>query len=74
MTNLGTIDDTALDFGSPDITAAEVLVPPCNPPFLVTALSGYKDTLTLSSGFRESALPKAEEIGLFEVISQELPS
>jgi len=74
MTNLGTIDDTALDFGSPDITAAEVLVPPCNPPFLVTGLSGYKDTLTLSLGFRVSALSKAEVIDLFEVVDQELPS
>lgn len=74
MTNLGTIDDTALDFGSPDITAAEVLVPPCNPPFLVTGLSGYRDTLTLSLGFCESALPRAEVIGLFEVVDQELPS
>jgi NRPS condensation-like uncharacterized protein len=74
MTNLGTIDDTALDFGSPDITAAEVLVPPCNPPLLVTGLSGYKDTLTLSLGFCESALPRAEVIGLFEVLDQELPS
>lgn len=74
MTNLGTIDDTALDFGSPDITAAEVLVPPCNPPFLVTGLSGYKDTLTLSLGFRESALSRAEVVGLFEVVDQELPS
>ncbi|HUT71988.1 MAG TPA: hypothetical protein VMW89_15065 [Desulfatiglandales bacterium] len=74
MTNLGTIDDTALDFGSPDITAAEVLVPPCNPPFLVTGLSGYRDTLTLSLGFCESALPIAEVIELFEVVDQELPS
>lgn len=74
MTNLGTIDDTALDFGSPDITAAEVLVPPCNPPFLVTGLSGYRDTLTLSLGFCESALPRAEVIELFEVVDQELPS
>ena len=74
MTNLGTIDDTALDFGSPDITAAEVLVPACNPPFLVTGLSGYKDTLTLSLGFRESALSKAEVIGLFKLVDQELPS
>jgi NRPS condensation-like uncharacterized protein len=74
MTNLGTIDDTALDFGSPEITAAEVLVPPCNPPFLVTGLSGYRDTLTLSLGFRESALARAEVMGLFEVVDQELPS
>jgi len=74
MTNLGTIDDAALDFGSPDIAAAEVLVPACNPPFLVTGLSGYRDTLTLSLGFRESALPRAEVIGLFELVDQELPS
>ena len=74
MTNLGTIDNTALDFGSPPITAAEVLVPPCIPPFLVTGLSGYRETLTLSLGFCESALPRAEVIELFQVVDQELPS
>ena len=74
MTNLGTIDDAALDFGSPPISAAEVLVPPCNPPFLVTGLSGYRGTLTLSLGFCESALPRGEVIGLFELVDQELPS
>jgi len=74
MTNLGKIDDTALDFESPEITAAEVLVPPCNPPFLVTGLSGYRGTLTLSLGFRESALSRCEVTELFEVVDQELPS
>jgi NRPS condensation-like uncharacterized protein len=73
MTNLGPIDDKALDFGFPEVAAAEIWVPPCYPPLLVPGLSGYKDTLTLSVGFFESAIEKKKLEELFEMVDQELP-
>lgn len=73
MTNLGPINVQGLDFGSPHILAAEILAPPCCPPFLVVGLSGYKDTLTLSVGFFESAMPRIKLEELFEFVDQELP-
>jgi len=73
MTNLGPIDDKALDFGSPGVTAAEVWGPPCYPPLLVPGLSGFRDTLTLSVGFFESAIPKKNLEELFDMVDQEFP-
>ncbi|MDY6953423.1 MAG: hypothetical protein SWE60_18080 [Thermodesulfobacteriota bacterium] len=73
MTNLGTIDDKALDFGSPGVTAAEIWVPPCYPPLLVPGLSGFRNTLTLSVGYFESAIPKETLEALFDMVDQELP-
>lgn len=73
MTNMGAIDDKALDFGFPRVSKAEVIVPPCCPPFLLAGLSGYKDTLTLSVGFFESAIPRKKLEELFALVDQELP-
>ncbi|MDY6989874.1 MAG: hypothetical protein SWQ30_17670 [Thermodesulfobacteriota bacterium] len=73
MTNLGPIDDKALDFGSPGVTGAEIWPPPCYPPLLVPGLSGFRDTLTLSVGFFESAIEKKNLEELFDMVDQELP-
>jgi len=73
MTNLGSIDDKALDFGSPGVITAEIWVPPCYPPLLVPGLSGYRNTLTLSVGFFESAILKKNLEKLFDMVDQEFP-
>lgn len=73
FTNLGWIDEKKLDFGGIRVVAAEVLIPPCCPPFSAFGLSGCAGYLTLSHGFFESAMPRARIEALFERIDRELP-
>ena len=73
MTNLGPIVKEHLDFGSTQVSAAEVVVPTACPPFFVVGVSGYNGTLTFSTGFYESAVPKRKAEELFEFLDEELP-
>jgi NRPS condensation-like uncharacterized protein len=72
MTNMGKIDDESLDFGEPKTVAAELATPPNLPPMMVTGLSGFKDTLTLSTSFYESAIPREKFEDLFDLVEDEL--
>lgn len=73
MTNLGPILEDRLDFGYPEIKRAEVYVPSACPPLFVTGVSGYKNALTFSSGFYESAIPKEKVEKMFDFLDEELP-
>jgi len=73
MTNLGPIEDAPLDFGAPRVSAAEVVVPSACPPLFVSGLSGFRDTLTLSAGFFESAIPRSRVEEFFSLVDEELP-
>ena len=51
---------------------AELATPPNLPPMMVTGLSGFKDTLTLSTSFYESAIPREKFEELFDLVEEEL--
>ncbi len=71
MTNMGPI--RSLDFGELKVKHAELIVPAGYPPMVVPGLSGYGDSLTLSMGFFESAIPRAKVEELFTIVERELP-
>ena len=50
MTNMGRIDERRLNFGNPGVDAAELIAPPCYPPFFGVGLSGFRNSLSLSAG------------------------
>lgn len=73
LTNLGPVDEKLLDFGAPDLTVAEIVVPQTLPPSLAVGFSGYRGTLTLSAGFVDSGFSRERLVELFETIDDELP-
>ncbi len=73
MTNMGTIDDRLLDFGNPRVSTAMLATPASNPPMLVSGLTGFRDSLSFSIGFYESAVVRAKMEELFETVERELP-
>jgi len=74
MTNMGIIDDRLLDFGSPRVSRAMLTTPVNQPPTMACGLTGFRDSLTMSMGIYESALPRAKIEDLFNLIDNELPS
>lgn len=73
MTNMGEIDDHLLDFGSPRIASAFLAVPVSNPPILAPGLTGFRNSLTISAGFYESAYPRPDMEAFLDLIDNELP-
>ncbi len=74
LTNLGAVEEEALDFGGFHPISAEVLVPPTGPPFFALGLSGYKDCLTLSAGYDPAAISPQSLDELFQKLDSILPS
>ena len=73
FTNLGPLDSKALDFGVPSLRAAEMIAPPACPPSIVIGLSGFRDSLTLSVGFFESAVSALTMKDLLDDVCSDLP-
>jgi NRPS condensation-like uncharacterized protein len=74
MTNMGIIDDEKLDFGSPRVAAAMLATPANQPPTLASGLTGFRDSLSFSVGFYESAIPRTRIKALFDLLDRNLPS
>jgi len=62
-----------LDFGNPRVSTAMLATPASNPPMLVSGLTGFRDSLSFSIGFYESAVVRAKMEELFETVERELP-
>ena len=73
MTNMGVINDELLDFGSPRISSAMLVVPASKPPMLAPGLTGFRDSLTMSMGFYESAVPQTKMEEFLDLLDTELP-
>lgn len=73
LTNVGPIDERALNFGTPRVVQAEMIAGAIYPPFLLITLSGFSGTLTMSTGVFESATPRKGIEQLFELVDAELP-
>ena len=74
FTNLGPIDNQVHDFGDAELVSACMTTPGSCPPFFFLGMSGYRGTLTLSSGIYESAISKNAVEELFDLVDRELPS
>ncbi len=72
FTNMGQIDDRKLNFGHIEVQNAFLLPPIIHPPFWGAGISGYKDTLTLSSGFCSSGIDAGLVEDLFDRIQKEM--
>ena len=73
MTNMGEISDHLLDFGSPQVAHAMLAVPAGQPPVLAPGVTGFRNSLTMSAGFYESAYPRTDMETLLNRIDSELP-
>jgi NRPS condensation-like uncharacterized protein len=73
LTNMGNIDDRLLDFGSPRVAHAMLAVPAGQPPVLAPGITGFRNSLSMSAGFYESAMPRTKMEDLFNLIDNELP-
>ncbi len=72
MTNMGEIDERRLDFGNPGVAAAELIAPPCYPPFFGAGLSGFRNCLSLSAGGSTASDFVDRTQALFDCVDREL--
>ena len=72
FTNMGLIEDEKLDFGQIVIKDAFLLPPIVKPPYWACGLSGFRNSLTFSSGFCESGTDPILVHRLFDYIFEEL--
>jgi NRPS condensation-like uncharacterized protein len=72
LTNMGPIDPTRLDFGAP-VRRAYLIVPLIFPPVFGAGASGFRDSLTLTSGFCAAGVDPAMMNELFDAWVTELP-
>jgi len=73
LTNMGAIDDEALDLGEPKLRSAHLVVPTSHPPGLILGVSGFRGGVTLTVGHFASALPAESLETLLAAIDKELP-
>ena len=73
MTNLGPILKERVTFDAP-ARRAWLLPPPTYPPAVITALSGYRGTLTFSAGVHPQYMRKVSPDKIFDAILNELPT
>jgi len=74
FTNMGAIDPEQLDFGAPKVTATYLTAGRTFPPFFGMGLSGFRESLTLSVGFCQTAVQKPLVERFFDQIIRELPA
>ncbi|MDP8223375.1 MAG: hypothetical protein P9L99_08455 [Candidatus Lernaella stagnicola] len=74
LTNLGPIEEAALEFGSPKVRGAELVVPAARPPGLAVGLSGYGDSMTLTVGCFAPGFPPERAVAIFAAVDEELPT
>ena len=73
LTNMGLIDDKRLDFGNVQVKEAFLLPPIVKPPYWAAGLSGFKNSLTLSSGFCASSIETDLVERFFDLVFKEMP-
>jgi NRPS condensation-like uncharacterized protein len=74
FTNMGAIDPGQLDFGAPGVTDARLTAGRTFPPFFGMGVSGFRESLTLSVGFCQTAVQRALVERFFDRIIRELPA
>lgn len=72
MTNMGGIDERRLDFGNPGVAAAELIAPPCYPPFFGVGLSGFRNGLSLTAEGSAASDFADRTQALFDRVAREL--
>ena len=72
MTNMGGIDERRLNFGNLGVAAAELIAPPCYPPFFGVGLSGFRNCLSLSAGGSAESDFVDRTQALFDRVAREL--
>lgn len=72
FTNMGAIDPEQLDFGAPKVTAAHLTAGVTFPPFFGMGLSGFRESLSLSVGFCQTAVQRPLVEKFFDQIIREL--
>ena len=73
LTNMGLIDDKKLDFGNVRVKEAFLLPPIVMPAYWAAGLSGFKNSLTLSSGFCASSIETDHVERFFDLVFKEMP-
>jgi len=73
ITNMGPIDEARLDFGSVGVRRAYLFPPFGLPPAFLCGLSGFGESLTLSSGYCASSVDPQVAEGFLDRILVELP-
>ncbi len=73
LTNMGAIDEAALDFGEPAVRHARLVVPTSFAPGLIMGVSGFRGGVDFSMGHFCSALPPDQAAALLDAIDAELP-
>ena len=73
FTNMGSIDPEQLDFGLTKMNDAYLTAGVTLPPFFGMGLSGFRESLTLSVGFCQSAIQRRVLERFFDQILTELP-
>lgn len=73
LTNMGRIDDKKLDFGNVEVKEAFLVPPIVMPAYWAAGLSGFKDSLTLSSGFCASSIETDHVERFFDLVFKEMP-
>jgi NRPS condensation-like uncharacterized protein len=72
LTNIGPIDDAALDFGDGPCTAAMVISPLAPTPTMIAAVTGCAGALDFTVAFRDPQLDPARAQQLIEAVDREL--
>jgi NRPS condensation-like uncharacterized protein len=73
LTNMGLINDKKLDFGNIQVKEAFLLPPIVMPAYWAAGLSGFKNSLTLSSGFCASSIETDHVERFFDLVFKEMP-
>jgi NRPS condensation-like uncharacterized protein len=74
FTNMGLIEADQLNFGDTKVNDAFLTAGVTMPPFFGMGLSGYRESLTMSIGFCQSAIEKIVIERFFKTILSELPT
>ena len=72
LTNMGAIDPQQLNFGDSPVRDSFLSAPLAFPPLFVIGISGYRESITISTGFCQSAIDTATVELLLDAIESNL--
>lgn len=74
LSNGGVIRPEPLNFGKLKVIDSYMTPPTTDPSFLIVAFTGFQNTITMSTGFREPAVNRSVVNQLFDYVEEELCS